>query len=292
MTNFKVLPGLASVAEHYDGFILDLWGVLHDGERACPGVEDCLKRLLAIGKKVCLLSNAPRRNQGVVEKLNGMGLTPDFYNALVTSGEATREALQTPSDDWHRALGARCLHIGPDRDRDVMLSVSRLIPVTDVEQADFLLNSGPVSYDDLLEDYDPLLQRAVARGLPMVCANPDLEVMVGARRVICAGALAQRYECFGGSVRSHGKPYPEVYRRCSVLMGDIDGRRLLAIGDSLRTDVAGAVAAGIDAALVVGGIHLERVGGVWGDMPDAARLAAFIDESPVKPHIVLPRLVW
>ena len=285
------IAGLSTVVGRYDGMILDLWGVIHDGERPYPGVVECLDRLTAAGKRLCLLSNAPRRTGGVIAKLAGMGIGPERYRHVMTSGEATYEALRDRNDPWHAALGTRLYHMGPERDVDVYDGLPYAVAGRP-EEADFVLNTGIVDFDEGLDDYAPALQACRDRGLPMVCANPDLVVMVGERLVICAGTLAARYEAMGGTVFHHGKPHAPVYHRCLALMGITNKRRILAVGDSLRTDVAGANAAGIDSALVTGGIHREELGGAWGTAADPERLAAAIEASGHLPTWALPRLVW
>ncbi|HYD29306.1 MAG TPA: TIGR01459 family HAD-type hydrolase [Azospirillaceae bacterium] len=291
-----ILSGIASVADRYDGFILDLWGVLYDGEQPYPGAIDCLDRLRAAGKTLCLLSNAPRRNPSVERRLSGVGVTPDHYDHLLTSGEATHWALLSPPDAWHAKLGRRCLHIGPPRDKDIFPGLG-LEMVATPEAADFVVNTGIDTFDETLDDYEAVLQRCIAANLPMVCANPDLVVMVGDKMAICAGMLAKRYKELGGAVAYHGKPYAPVYRRCFELLGISDKSRILAVGDSLRTDVAGANAAGIDVALVTGGIHLTEVGrdelgAAWGDHPDPDKLDAVIQASGHTPTYAVPHFAW
>jgi HAD superfamily hydrolase (TIGR01459 family) len=290
-TTLPVFAGISGLADRYDGYILDLWGVLHNGVEPYPGVIDCLDRLRASGKRVCLLSNAPRRCASVRQKLAGMGITPDHYDHLMTSGEATHEALIDPPDDWHAALGKRCLHIGPPRDKDVFENVGLEI-VDDPTQATFVVNTGIDDFDETIADYEPILQACASRSLPMVCANPDLVVVVGTKMVICAGMLAKRYEELGGSVRYHGKPHAPVYRRCFDLLGLHDRQRIAAVGDSFRTDVAGAVAAGIDAVLVTSGIHLEELATAWGEHPDPRKLAAAAAASGHIPKAAIPHFRW
>ncbi|EWY37501.1 HAD family hydrolase [Skermanella stibiiresistens SB22] len=286
-----VHPGISAVADRYDGYILDLWGVLHNGVEPYAGVIDCLERLKAAGKRVCLLSNAPRRRAGVVAKLEGMGITSGHYDHLMTSGEATHDALADPPDAWHAALGRRCLHIGPPRDQDVFEGLG-LEMVNDPALADFVVNTGIDDFDETIADYDPVLKACAERSLPMVCANPDLVVVVGTKMAICAGMLAQRYEELGGSVRYHGKPHAPVYKRCFDLLGISDRTRIVAVGDSFRTDVAGANAAGIDALLVTSGIHLEELATAWGEHPDPVKLAAAAAASGHVPRGAIPRFHW
>ncbi|MEE3626057.1 TIGR01459 family HAD-type hydrolase [Nitrospirillum sp. BR 11752] len=294
MTAIPLHTGLSHLADRYDGFILDLWGVVHDGIAPYPGVPECLKTLRARGKRVCLLSNAPRRVDAAADRLTEMGLTPDHYDALLTSGEATHDALRDPPDAWHAALGPTLLHIGPDRDAGVYLDLPGRIKVDRPEDADFVLNTGIVDFSESLADYEPILAACAALKLPMVCANPDLVVHVGPQLVICAGELARRYEELGGDVRQHGKPYPGVYARCFDLLGDIPRQRILAVGDSLRTDMAGANAAGIDGLLITGGIHREELGVAdpLADLPDLDRLAEIAARAGLTISGAMNRLGW
>ena len=287
-----VAPGLAALADGYDGFILDLWGVLHDGERPYPGALDCLDRLAAAGKRVCLLSNAPRRVAAVEGILAAMGIGRERYHHLMTSGEAAFEALLSRECEWHAGLGPACLHLGPAHDRELFAALPDLVPVSAPAAADFVLATGPSSYDETPEDYGPVLADCARRRLPMVCANPDMEVMVGARIVECAGSLARRYAALGGEVRYHGKPHAPVYQRCFELLGLSDRRRILAVGDTLHTDIAGAAAAGLDSVLVTGGILLRQLGGAWGEAPPPDRLGPVLAPSAVRPTALLACFAW
>jgi HAD superfamily hydrolase (TIGR01459 family) len=249
------MSGFGKIAANYDGFIVDLWGVVHDGVRPLPGVLDCLARLRDAGKPVVFLSNAPRRPAAVAKILAQMGIGPEFYTGVMSSGEAVYLALRDRTDPDFAALGTKIYHLGPARDRDVF----ETLPVEQVAtpaEADFILNTGPD--DDSPQDdpsiYAPVLHAALTAGLPMVCANPDLEVLRDGQRLICAGLLAQIYEQQGGKVLTRGKPDPAIYKPTLALLGTTQNRTL-AVGDSLRTDMAGAKAANIDACWVLSGIH-------------------------------------
>ncbi len=249
------MSGIATLAENYDGFIVDLWGVVHNGVKPYPGVIDCLTQLRARNKRVVFLSNAPRRAAAVGFALATMGVTPDLYDGIMSSGEAVHTALRDRTDADFAALGSKLYHLGPERDRDIFDTLDLAVAATPAA-ADFLLNTGP---DDLLgpEDpspYAPTLQAALAAGLTMICANPDLEVVRDGKRIICAGLLAENYQALGGKVINRGKPDPAIYGPTLNLLG-IQKSRTLAIGDSLRTDMQGAKAAGIDACWVLSGIH-------------------------------------
>ena len=247
------LPGMKALADRYDGAILDLWGVLHDGERPLPGAVDCLDRLRESDWQLVLLSNAPRRAASVAEQVAGFGIPANAYDGIVTSGDLTRAALSQP-DAWHQALGPTFYHLGPERDWGLLdgLPFDR---VPERANCDFILNTG--LFDDETEteaDYAEFLAEAKSLDIPMICANPDRVVLRGDRRIPCAGAVAAAYEAIGGPVRYHGKPDAGAYDACQLLMPGIPKRRLLAVGDSLTTDIAGASTWRIDSVFVFSGI--------------------------------------
>ncbi len=281
------LRHLASLAGDYDGFIVDLWGVIHDGADPYDGAVACLAALRGAGKRVVLLSNAPRRTAAVRETLRRIGIPDDSYDGILTSGEATRLALIEPPDAWFRALGRRVWHLGPAKDAGLFEGVD-LQRVADPDQADFVLNTGP---DETLGESDPspywpALRRCAARGLPMLCANPDLEVVRGGVRILCAGWLARAYrDEMGGDVRQIGKPDPAIYQPVQAMLG-VPRQRILAVGDSLATDIAGARAAGIDSLWVLGGIHGAALAA------DPGLLARELQATGLSPVATIDRFVW
>jgi HAD superfamily hydrolase (TIGR01459 family) len=275
----------AGLAARHDGFIVDLWGVVHDGVRPYPGAVECLSRLRALGKPVVLLSNAPRRAHVAAAAMRAMGIADDLYTGIVTSGEVTHGLLRDRDMPGFAALGRRLYHLGPERDRNVFDDLD-LLPVARPDAAEFLLNTGP---DDTRSptdaaEYDEELQECRRAGLPMLCANPDLEVIRGGARVICAGALAMRYLALGGEVLWVGKPDPAVYRPVLDMLA-MPRARILAIGDALRTDIAGAAAVGVASCWVLGGIHAGDLDG-----PQAAEAAA--RSAGLAPVATLPAFRW
>ncbi|HEY4135299.1 MAG TPA: TIGR01459 family HAD-type hydrolase [Alphaproteobacteria bacterium] len=287
----SLIPNLSAVADAYDGFVLDLWGVVHDGHKPYPDAVACLTALKAAGKRVVLLSNAPRRAEGVSDAMVAMGIPRDLYDGAVTSGELTWQAIKTKSDPWHARLGKRFIHIGPERDQGLWAGLG-LEWHKEVEAAQFVLNTGPWRDEETLADFEAVLQDCANLRLPMICANPDLEVIRGGARLICAGTLAARYAELGGDVAYHGKPFPAAYDACLGLMALADRSRILAVGDSLITDIKGAVGAGIDSALVTSGIHAEELGLAYGEHPDPARLEAACLRLGAMPKLALPAFRW
>jgi HAD superfamily hydrolase (TIGR01459 family) len=286
----EFLPGIRAIADEYDGFIVDVWGVLHDGGTAYPGAIDCLRKLKQTGKRAVLLSNAPRPAADVVPALAALGYEPSLYSGIMTSGEEVRRHLRLRDDPWYAALGRLCYLLGPGKDLGMLEGIQAEQART-IEDADFILNTG-ADFDETVEDYRPLMTRAIARGLPMICANPDLVVVHYGVRQICAGAIAVEYERLGGAVRYHGKPHPSVYQSCFALLGVDDRARIAAIGDGLGTDIKGAAAAGIDGFFVTQGIHAADLGLSGQEAPDPAALAELCAAAGVKPRGALGGLVW
>ena len=288
---FPLITGIRELVPRYDGFILDLWGVIHDGIAPKPDALECLRSLKGQGKRIVLLSNAPRRSADVVRRITALGVPTELYHDAMSSGEEVWQHLNRRDDPFYAALGSRCLHIGSERDMEIRDGLG-LDFVDAAEQAQFILNTGPAGWDDRIEDYEALLRIALRRDLPMVCANPDFVVMHGDQLALCAGALAKSYEEAGGRVRWHGKPFPSVYETCLGLLGIKNRSRILAVGDSLRTNIAGAAGAGIDSLLIAGGIHAEEFGGLGAQNPDPARIEAALRESAYHPVAVAWTLCW
>ena len=283
--------GLAPLAAAYDAYICDLWGVLHDGVRAFPDAIDCLEHLRDAGAKIAVLSNAPRRAAEVEARMNELGIAPGLYDFVLSSGEMAWRNLAERRDPWHAGLGRRAYHVGPKRDEGIRKGLDYEF-VTEISAADFLLNTGAHRTDSKLEDYAEVLETGVRLSLPMICANPDLEVIRGGQREICAGLLAQQYETLGGEVRYHGKPYGEAYEICLSELGLSDASRTAALGDSLRTDIAGAQAAGIAPILIAGGIHAEALGIAEGETPNQQAVDRLCADAGLTPAACLPILRW
>jgi HAD superfamily hydrolase (TIGR01459 family) len=287
-----ILDGIGGVASRYRAAILDLWGVIHNGIAAFPAAVACLARFRAAGIRTVLLSNAPRRSAEVVRGLEQLGVPRPAYDAIVTSGDLTRAALERRDDPVHGALGQRYFRLGPKRDWGLMEGLDYEV-VPDLARATFIAATGLFDDDrETVADYDAFLTEALGRGLPMICANPDLEVQRGTRLIPCAGALAKAYESRGGRVVYHGKPYPAAYAACLALFDGIATDAVFAVGDSLKTDIAGANRAGIDGYLVASGIHRAELGLAPGVAPDGAKLAAACRAHGVRPVAALTQLIW
>ncbi|WP_431285988.1 TIGR01459 family HAD-type hydrolase [Humitalea sp. 24SJ18S-53] len=285
----QILDGIESLADRYDGFILDLWGVVHDGRTPYAGVIHALATLQTMGKKVAFLSNAPRRSWFVADMLARMDIGAALYDGIMTSGELTRNYLLRRDLPFFAALGTHAFHIGPGRDLSVAEGLDIVLSKS-ATGAEFVLNTGPEpeAGNNDARAYIPALKAAAARRLPMICVNPDREVMVAGERLIAAGALADIYtDLGGGPVFEVGKPDPQVYPPVLAMLGITDRSRVLAIGDSPRTDLAGAQAAGIDALWALTGLAEASHG-----RPDPGALAAEAAAAGVAPIAALTGLRW
>ncbi|MEA2737445.1 MAG: hypothetical protein QOH05_752 [Acetobacteraceae bacterium] len=285
------LSGFAPLAERYRGFVLDLWGVIHDGVNAFPHSIETLKQLRAAGKRTLLLSNVPRPNDAVRTMMRRMGIEDALYTGILTSGEAVRRALISPPDLWWTELGTRVFHLGPSRDRPVLEGLPFAV-TDDPAEADFVLNTGPDDHRNPSDmgEFEAVLVECARHRLKMICANPDLEVIRGGVRVLCAGALAVRYQALGGDVRSLGKPDPAIYQPVLEQLG-LPPEEVLAVGDSLRTDIAGAVGVDLAACWVLDGIHGATLKNADGGF-DTARAEAAAEDAGVMPIATVPRFVW
>jgi HAD superfamily hydrolase (TIGR01459 family) len=236
---------------------------------------------------VVLLTNAPRPGANVRQILDRLAVPPSAYDAIVSSGDVARALIIARA-------GERVFHVGPERDLPMFEGLDA--PITELERADYAVCSG--LFDDTVEtpqDYEPLVERMRARTLPMICANPDVVVERGDKLVYCAGAIADLYAAAGGEVVYAGKPYRPIYDQALSVAEAARGapvahHRLLAIGDSVRTDLKGAAALGIDSLFVTAGIHAEELGARHD--PDTLALSNICAAAGVVPKAVMRRLTW
>jgi HAD superfamily hydrolase (TIGR01459 family) len=285
-----LVHGISVLAPRYEGFILDQWGVLHDGTRPYPGAAECLQRLHGAGKRIVVLSNSGKREAENLRVMASMGFDVSLIERCVCAGEEARRAIETRSDAFHAALGQRCFAFTRAGDRAVLEAIG-LEFVDRVEDADFLVVLGIDSPRRSLSDYEDELAAGVRRGLPMVCANPDISRLTPQGLVDAQGVLAVRYEGLGGRVFYHGKPYPAIYRSCLVELG-YPRESVLMVGDSVDHDVLGASRSGIASALIPGAVHGPQLGVEWGELPEEDRWRAFAAAACAQPDYLLAAFNW
>jgi HAD superfamily hydrolase (TIGR01459 family) len=286
----REFPDVGSLAGDFDGYILDQWGVLHDGTRPYAGAAECLQRLHGAGKRIVVLSNSSKREAESLELLARMGFDTGAIDRFVSAGEEARRALQLRADAFHRSLGRRCYAFTRGGDRSLLQGIGHEF-VERVAQADFLAVIGSDSPARLLADYEPELQAGIARGLPMICANPDTARFTPEGLTEAQGVLARRYEALGGRVFYHGKPYPPIYRSCLEALA-CGAKRALAIGDSVDHDVLGAARVGIRSALIPGGVHAAELWVTWGELPSPQAWRRFAARAPAQPSYLLAAFNW
>lgn len=276
--------GLSGLAGRYDLLLCDVWGVLHNGVAAFPAAVDALQRFRAGGGRVLLVSNAPRPQGVIAGQLDRLQVPADAYDGILTSGDVARSMIAARGP-------APLRHIGPERDLSLFDGLAcRLVPL---QQADYIVCTG--LFDDEREtaaDYAAELAAAHARGLPMICANPDLVVDRGGRSIPCAGVIGQAYEALGGVVSYPGKPYGPIYAAALAMAASQTATpaplgRTLAVGDAMRTDIAGAKGAGIAALMVLEGIHAHELRGLE---PEA--LDQWFAGQPHQPDYAMAHLRW
>ena len=276
------------LARDYDVVLCDVWGVVHNGLAAFPAACDALMRFRGEGGTAMLITNAPRAGEAVARILDRLKVPRQAYDAITSSGDVTRGIVKA-------RLAESVFHLGPERDLSIFAGLD--VKFARPESADYVVCSG--LFDDTIEtpeDYRELLNTLRARSRFMVCANPDIVVERGDTLVYCAGALADAYAALGGDVLYCGKPHPPIYELALASAAGLrngktlSNQRVLAIGDSVRTDLKGAAAFGLDCMFVTSGIHAEECGSR--EAPDLAALNTMFAAAGVKPRGVMRELIW
>ncbi|PZN94065.1 MAG: TIGR01459 family HAD-type hydrolase [Hyphomicrobiales bacterium] len=278
------LSGFSEIADRFDLCLCDVWGVVHNGVAAFGGAVEALVAMRERGITVVLVTNAPRPAAVIEQQLDNFGVPRTAWDAIVTSGDVCRALIQARA-------GKPMFRLGPDRDLPLIAGLDS--PETTPECAEYVLCTGLL--DDETETagtYADLLARFAARGLEMICANPDLVVERGGRIVPCAGSVALAYEEIGGKVVYAGKPHRPIYEAALALAQEkrgapISRARICGIGDAIRTDIAGAEAFGATGIMVLAGIHAQDLMETSWDQ----RHGWFARQSH-RPAFALPHLVW
>ena len=291
MPDPTILTGFGPLADRYDAFILDQWGVLHDGILPYPGVLATLERLHRHGKKIVLLSNSGRRAEFSARQLARRGFDLSQFSAVVTSGETGWQGFRDRAEPPFTEFGRRCFLVTRDGDRTVAEGVG-LELVERVEDAEFIYLSGVEPPPMTAEDYFPLLDRALALGLSILCTNPDLVAVSGSELALAPGTLSERYRAAGGRVAYVGKPHAPVYRACRAALPGIAASAIVCVGDSIAHDIKGANDAGLASAFVTNGIHAAEFLPGADDRATLAALEHLAESHGGRPDWVIPSLAW
>src|SRR5215831_2861256 len=272
----RFVERLRDLVDGVEVILSDIWGVVHNGLEAFPEACEALHTYRKRGGTVILITNAPRPADSVQRQLQKLHVADDTYDAIVSSGDLTRHYVADHP-------GRKVFWLGPERDNSIHRGLDPVL--SPLEQADYIVCTGLIDDEtESAEDYRPMMQKALQRKLPLICANPDIVVERGDRLIYCAGAIAELYRELGGEVIYYGKPHRPIYERAMELAAEqrqgqpVRPERVLAIGDSVRTDLAGAHGFGIDCLFVTRGIHSEEFEGI--DQLDPASVKELFGHPP------------
>lgn len=276
----RELVRIDTIITHYDAVLCDVWGVVHNGMQTFESALKALRKIRKMGKPVIFLTNSPRLKENVATQLQEMKVGTDCYDAIITSGDVTRDLI--------RAVPHDIFFIGPRR--DLVLFEGLACNFVEERAASSVVCSGFFEdFRSTTQDYEEILRRIKERNLPFICANPDITVHYGNQEFLCAGALARLYCQLGGEVRIAGKPHTPIYEcaleKLKEICGTVDKSRVLAIGDGLLTDVKGAIHFGIDVLYIVSGIHRHDY--MQNDVLDKDALHAFFKRYGYWPQAIM-----
>ena len=285
----KIINDFQVISSKYEAVFCDLWGCIHNGKESFKDSIKALLRFRNRGGKVILLTNAPRPQLAIIDFLNQLKITKKYYDAIVTSGDATQLSLQSGN------YGHDIFHIGPSRDLCIFdagdNSVNDFNPINLVEiaKASCILCTG--LFNDQIEnpdDYKKIINQGVDKKLPLLCANPDIQVDYGHQRLWCAGAIANNYRKAGGKSIYFGKPHKAIYDLALKKLYDIDPtiskHKIICIGDGIKTDILGGNSMGLDTLFVSGGLADKETGTIDGsESPDKDKLKLFFQKANLFP---------
>lgn len=284
----QIIESFAQISDQYEAALVDLWGCLHNGIKPFAAAVTALETFRDKGGIVLLLTNSPRPSSSVFLQLDQIGVARDLYQGCASSGDAARAALASG------AYGKKVFALGPERDtafydnfitEDFYQGID--IERVPLDQAEGIVCTG--LFDDTTEtpdDYRALFLDAKNRGLKMLCANPDIVVDRGDKRIYCAGALAEAYIDMGGEAHYFGKPHPPIYdlayhRLIQAAGHEIAPKKIIAIGDGINTDIRGAIGEDIDSLFITGGLAASET--ATHGQPEPGRLDTFLRKVQLTP---------
>ncbi len=259
MKSTQTIKGLADIINQYDVFILDQWGVMHDGTKGYIQAIKCVERLYQEKKEIIIISNSSKRKETSIKKLPKLGFDPKHFMEVITSGEMIWQSLNNESHDFTKNLEKNCYHMY-DQDKEdgkyFIFGLEKFNFVEDIEDANFILACTPLPGHNVI-DYIPLLTKALEKKLPFICANPDYETVENNSDElnICMGTIAQLYKGLGGEIFILGKPKIDIYIESTKKIKKLNKSRVIAVGDSMYHDIQGANSFGVDSLLITSGIH-------------------------------------
>ena len=260
MIKISTIKGLKEIYKKYDAYILDQWGVMHDGKKGYNNAVECVEKLFESKKKLIIISNSSKRKKSTLDRLPKIGFNTNYFDEVMTSGEMIWQSLKKENYDETINLGKNCFYIYDNINTEFKVYIEGLEKfnfVNDIEKSDFILACTPF-YKKKVVDYIPLLTKAKNLKLPFICANPDFDTVErnSDNLVFCMGTIAELYKNMGGKIFYLGKPSIEIYNESTRVLKNIDKSKILSIGDSIYHDIQGANNFGIDSLLITStGIH-------------------------------------
>lgn len=295
MPKTKFCQGISDISDSYNAFLIDQWGVLHNGEKAYDGVIDCLKELKGRNKHIIILSNSGKRAEENKKRLSELGIIPSLYDEIVTSGEITWSGLEKQDDGFFKDIGKKCFLMSRGGDTSIVDGLDIEL-VKNIEDAEFLLISGSdAPQKNMVDYYEPILRTAIRRRLKAICANPDSQALIGDSYVLGPGMIARRYEDFGGVVHYIGKPHRPIFQHCIKLLQakDIYPGDTVMLGDTMAHDIIGAAAVNIDTCLVKSGLHFGTFKNCTTPYEvDRALNVLVLQYNNVRPTYLVNRVNW
>ena len=275
----QIIQNIADISAPYTAVLCDLWGCLHDGIRPFDAGLAALQTLCTQGKSVWLLTNSPRPSPDVIRQLDAIGVGRDLYHGVISSGDAAIAEVANGT------YGSHIYHLGPARDLPFFKTLD--VTLTTQDHADAIICTGLINDEtETPDDYKNALLDAKNRNLPMLCANPDIIVDRGDKRIFCAGALAAAYDKIGGRVDYAGKPHAPIYRlalaKLTAIHQNITPADILCIGDGIHTDIAGATAQSMPSVFITGGLAARQTETRADPQstPNPAKLGEFLINQP------------
>lgn len=281
----KNISGLSDLYKKYNAFLIDLWGVVHNGIHLFPNTLKVLKKLRKFKKEIIFITNAPRRSKVIISQLSDFGISQSLYNSVVSSGELTWLKIK---EKYEKKKEINCFHIGPSRD-DHLFKDLNLNITNEVSKSELIINTGPWGDNDILDNYKKILEEGSKNKILMICSNPDKRVIRGNNFMICAGLLAEYYEKIGGKVRYYGKPYFSIYENCLEKLNEKDKSKILIIGDSLDNDIKGANNNSIESLLITSGVHRQVNNN---KNIDIEKLNVLMKEKNTYPSFITTKFAW
>jgi HAD superfamily hydrolase (TIGR01459 family) len=286
----QLISSFKEIYNQYDYFIFDIWGVIHDGSKSYAGALETILFLRQNGKKICFLSNAPRRAFKVAKVLEKFGITKNLYDFILSSGEETFIDLQKNQQNGFKDFGQNYFYIGPKKDSDLLEGLD-YFKVNEASLAHFAITTGFDNDDSVLAEKLSQIIDAKKQNLKLICVNPDMIVVKqNGKEIICAGTLALEYQKLGGEVIFYGKPFLSAYKTVCEIFNHPQNKKILMIGDGMETDIKGANNFGIDSVLVTGGILSKSTKTIYNQLPNQKQLEKIFNQYQLFPNFVISNL--